>query len=436
MNCFALETNCFALETYCFALETHCFALESKQVDQKRFLERSNQLLFSLFHQKNIYLQLIFTLKRRNAFKINNRNIETKDAENGYISMGARTYCQDIGRFLQPDPLFEAFARHTPYHYSYNSPLVWLDPSGLAPEKEKGEERLLYFEYDTILFEVMESNYQEGIQERNSVGFSANHYVWGELYMRLGWDAANELIGFFEDGVFNSSAYELSLNNPKSGGGGSADNGVSSGMPSKSDGGKAEFSHTQVLGNPKSWSDKEYTAFIEKANADLTSLQSRNPNKEVGYFLRYDKEDNTLYADYFIGESASTWLNPSKNPYGRELSKSEMILGFTHTHPDGPDYFSPDDNAHVSDMSLGLYKWTNIPKNSSNPLHYNKMSFGLFYRITDESNNIISGKVAFRWQLTTKEGVQALRNNIYCFGDGTIVRNLTKYPGIKIIFKR
>lgn len=48
------------------------------------------------------------------------------------------TDCQDIGRFLQPDPLFEAFARHTPYHYSFNSPLVWLDPSGLAPEKREG----------------------------------------------------------------------------------------------------------------------------------------------------------------------------------------------------------------------------------------------------------------------------------------------------------
>ncbi len=57
--------------------------------------------------------------------------------------MGARTYCQDIGRFLQPEPLFEAFARHTPYHYSFNSPLVWLDPSGLAPEKEKGENILV-----------------------------------------------------------------------------------------------------------------------------------------------------------------------------------------------------------------------------------------------------------------------------------------------------
>ncbi len=58
--------------------------------------------------------------------------IKSYDAENGYISMEARTYCQDIGRFLQSDPLFEAFARHTPYHYSFNSPLVWLDPSGLA----------------------------------------------------------------------------------------------------------------------------------------------------------------------------------------------------------------------------------------------------------------------------------------------------------------
>jgi hypothetical protein len=33
--------------------------------------------------------------------------------------------------------------RHTPYHYSFNSPLVWRDPSGLAQENEKDRDRLM-----------------------------------------------------------------------------------------------------------------------------------------------------------------------------------------------------------------------------------------------------------------------------------------------------
>ena len=35
------------------------------------------------------------------------------------------------------DPLFEMMPGHNPYHYEFNSPLIWSDPSGLAPEKEK-----------------------------------------------------------------------------------------------------------------------------------------------------------------------------------------------------------------------------------------------------------------------------------------------------------
>ena len=40
-------------------------------------------------------------------------------------------YSARIGRFLSVDPLHEIMPSHNLYHYAFNSPLVWKDPSGL-----------------------------------------------------------------------------------------------------------------------------------------------------------------------------------------------------------------------------------------------------------------------------------------------------------------
>ncbi len=47
----------------------------------------------------------------------------------------------ETGRFLSVDPLFESFDAHTPYHYAYNSPIKYKDPSGLAPERDEKVEK-------------------------------------------------------------------------------------------------------------------------------------------------------------------------------------------------------------------------------------------------------------------------------------------------------
>ncbi|OGU58035.1 MAG: hypothetical protein A2X64_00435 [Ignavibacteria bacterium GWF2_33_9] len=58
--------------------------------------------------------------------------------KNKEMNIGARRYDPEIGRFLSVDPLLEAFPNQSPYSYSFNNPLSYRDPSGLAPEKEKG----------------------------------------------------------------------------------------------------------------------------------------------------------------------------------------------------------------------------------------------------------------------------------------------------------
>lgn len=54
------------------------------------------------------------------------------------MTLDARIYDPSIGRFLSADPLMEMFPNQSPYSYALNNPLSFKDPSGLAPEKEKG----------------------------------------------------------------------------------------------------------------------------------------------------------------------------------------------------------------------------------------------------------------------------------------------------------
>jgi len=71
-----------------------------------------------------------------------NFNGSTYDAESDLQMLGFRMYDNETGRFTTPDLLWSAFPAQTPYHYAYNSPLTYRDPSGLAPEKEKEREEL------------------------------------------------------------------------------------------------------------------------------------------------------------------------------------------------------------------------------------------------------------------------------------------------------
>lgn len=59
-----------------------------------------------------------------------------RSKENGYSAMGARLYNSETGRFMSVDPLAELFTGHSPYHFGYNNPVMYSDPSGLAPKKE------------------------------------------------------------------------------------------------------------------------------------------------------------------------------------------------------------------------------------------------------------------------------------------------------------
>jgi RHS repeat-associated protein len=97
------------------------------------------------------------------------------DGESSCFAMGMRMYSAEFGRFLSVDPLFEAMPRHTPYHYSFNSPLVWKDPSGLIPENEKDRDKLMErFSDDDLRFAY--ETYYETVEELQQKRFEADNF--------------------------------------------------------------------------------------------------------------------------------------------------------------------------------------------------------------------------------------------------------------------
>ncbi|PLK42149.1 hypothetical protein C0V77_22455 [Emticicia sp. TH156] len=58
------------------------------------------------------------------------------------ISFGARTYNASIGRFDGVDPVTDEQESWTPYHFTYSSPLNYVDLLGLSPSRIEGDNRI------------------------------------------------------------------------------------------------------------------------------------------------------------------------------------------------------------------------------------------------------------------------------------------------------
>ena len=57
-----------------------------------------------------------------------------RDSESNLDYMLARSYAYDVGRFLRPDPMQDAYPGISPYAYANNNPLKYVDPDGRAAE--------------------------------------------------------------------------------------------------------------------------------------------------------------------------------------------------------------------------------------------------------------------------------------------------------------
>ena len=95
--------------------------------------------------------------------------------------LGFRMYDNETGRFTTPDLLWSAFPAQTPYHYAYNSPLTYRDPSGLAPEKEKEREELLDLNPEDV-----SGGYEFGIWNANEIErYNGMTNFWNNIFSGL-----------------------------------------------------------------------------------------------------------------------------------------------------------------------------------------------------------------------------------------------------------
>jgi len=89
-------------------------------------LEENNYYPFGLKHEGYNALAGNYSYQ----YKYNGKEFQT---EIGMYDYGARFYMPDIGRWGVVDPLTEKMTRHSPYNYTFNNPINFVDPDGREP---------------------------------------------------------------------------------------------------------------------------------------------------------------------------------------------------------------------------------------------------------------------------------------------------------------
>jgi len=90
-------------------------------------IEENNYYPFGLKHQGYNSASLANNVYQ---YKYNGKELQ----ETGMYDYGARMYMPELGRWISTDPLGEKRPSWTPYRYSYNNPINFVDPTGLLED--------------------------------------------------------------------------------------------------------------------------------------------------------------------------------------------------------------------------------------------------------------------------------------------------------------
>lgn len=245
--------------------------------------------------------------------------------------------------------------------------------------------------------------------------------------------------------VHNMNELERSLGDNEGsgeygGGGGRVCSGSGSGRTGTNESGNGVYIGSMQLSKPKDWSVGEIAKVCEPADKLLNTLfsilQSFGVDKEVGYLLVRDNENESLSAEFFLGQTKDDWLDISMPPDGFTLSDNQIVIGFTHTHR-GDLRFSSEDKIAISKFSLGEFEWTNVSKPSfmgDNAKMLSMMYFGLAYNWNGCN---FSNNEAISWKYYSKCGDMCnLWNEISKISDWKRGRDWSFYKSVEVLYKK
>jgi len=329
--------------------------------------------------------------------------------------MGFRLYDPEIGRFLAIDPLLDVQPSQTPYHYCFNNPTSFTDPTGLYPEKEKGDKVQEVVSYYWVLEEAFHS------LMNNKISYEENWQM-----ARRQWRGLFYLIS---DRNYNDRMY--------GNGGGGGGGGSSSGRTGTNESGNGVYIASMQLSKPKDWSVGEIAKVCEPADKLLNTLysilQSFGVDKEVGYLLVRDNENESLSAEFFLGNTSDEWLHINRPPDGFTLSDNQIVIGFTHTHSVDLELDGPYDKTAIGSLSLGLHEWTNVTPNTISTKLWSMMYFGLLY---NWDGNNFSKEMAISYKYYAPRDIGKLSNDLNIINDFYDTRGYSFFKSIEILYKK
>ena len=103
------------------------------------------------------------------------------------LNVDAQPIGDRVGRWMSPDPLSEEFPSWSPYNYAFNNPVVWIDPTGMAPEPPVNG--LDYFRDDTGEYFWDDKKCAYAVHsptENGSTSFSGEYYTADEFSEPVG----------------------------------------------------------------------------------------------------------------------------------------------------------------------------------------------------------------------------------------------------------
>jgi hypothetical protein len=242
--------------------------------------------------------------------------------------MGFRQYDVVTGRFLQCDALMEAFPDLTPYQYSFNNPLGWHDPTGLAPEKDKRKDKVM----NNLNLETWRRIREE--ESTNAAIFDRMH-LFGEMLSRQAernytgylWRSGQLAIygfggggaGWYDKQACDKAAEDARL----------AKNNSQNGIP-------------QEIYNDI----KDDLAMIMECSNEGKDKKGKKP--EYGFVIVKNKETGEYEAVNLtkgkVGSFSPDFSNIDENKY--------TIVGIAHSHPNTDQSVTPSD--------IGWYKLVGI----------------------------------------------------------------------------